>query len=170
MPFVKAKLQGGKQKPTAIIIRPTMTNSADGAALAVAQRWHQAGSFWTAGHYSVDDRKRYRCVPDNVVAGDGNDVDPNAIRIAICADPVSNSTFWNEDQHRLVLRKTAELVAELTLAYKIYIDFLDEEDLARWQKRRTRRRGGIYVTESSGFPFESFMNEVEAKRALKKQF
>lgn len=172
MPFVEAKLQGGKQKPTAIILRPSHTRSFDGAALAVAQRWHQAPSFWSAGHYTVDESKRYRCVPDDVVAGDTNS-DKNALRVAMCAEPFSTHTFWNEDHHRHVLRKTAELVAELSLYHKISVDYLNEEfggdkTYAKWSKRRTRRRGGIYVMETSGFPFEAFIAEVDAKRDLKK--
>lgn len=173
MPFVAAKLQGGKQKPTAIILRPSHTRSFDGAALAVAQRWHQAPSFWSAGHYTVDETKRYRCVPDDVVAGVGDDVDRNAIRIALCAEPVSNGVFWNEDFHRHVLRNAAELVAELSLAHKIPVDYLNEEhsgdkSYTKWEKRRTRRRGGIYVMETSGFPFKAFIDEVDTKRDLKK--
>ena len=172
MPFVAAKLQGGKQNPTAIILRPSHTRSFDGAALAVAQRWHQAPSFWNAGHYTVDESKRYRCVPDTVVAGD-DDTDKHAIRIAMCAEPVGERVFWDEDHHRYVLRKTAELVAELSLVYKIPVDYLNEEfggkkTYAKWQKRRTRRRGGIYVVETSGFPFQAFIDEVAAKRDLKK--
>jgi len=171
MPFVAAKLQGGKQKPTAIILRPSHTRSFDGAALAIAQRWHQAPTFWSAGHYTVDEAKRYRCVHDDVVAGD--DTDRNALRIAMCAEPVGNHQFWDEDFHRHVLRNTAELVAELTLVHKIPVDYLNEEyggdkTFAQWQRRRSRRRGGIYVVETSGFPFKAFIDEVDAKRDLKK--
>lgn len=167
MPFVEAKLKGGKQKPTAIILRPSNTRSFDGAALAIAQRWHQAPTFWSAGHYSVDAHQRYRCVPDNVVAGVGDDVDEGAIRIAMCANPVSTSVFWDEDEHRHVLRKTAELVAELSLVHKINVGYLDESEFTHWKQRRTRRRGGIFVVESSGFPYEAFIEEVAAKRNLK---
>ena len=91
----------------------------------------------------------------------------------MCAEPVGHQQFWDEDFHRLVLRKTAELVAELSLVHKIPTDYLNEEyggdkSYAKWQKRRTRRRGGIYVVETSGFPFKAFIDEVDAKRDLKK--
>jgi hypothetical protein len=172
MPLVVAKLQGGRQKPTAIILRPTHNRSFDGAALAIAQRWHQAPSFWSAGHYTVDELKRYRCVYDDVVAGVGDDIDKNAIRIAVCAEPANTAQFWDEDLHGRVLRKTAELVAELSLVHNISVDYLNEEygdkSYAKWQKRRTRRRGGIHVVETSGFPFKAFIDEVNAKRDLKK--
>lgn len=167
MPFVEAKLQGGRQKPSAIILRASHTRSFDGAALAVAQRWCTAPTFWTAGHYSVDEHQRYRCVHDNVVAGAGDDVDKHAIRIAMCAEPVGPAIFWDEDFHRLVLRKTAELVAELTLVHKIPVVYLDGDGFARWEKRRNRRRGGIYVVDGDSFPYEAFIQEVNAKRDLK---
>lgn len=165
-PYVEALHQGGKQKPTAIILRPSFTNSKDGAALAVAQYWHRSSSFWDAGHYTVDSEKRFRCVRDNVIAGT-DETAKNAIRIAICADPISGSVFWDVDGHRLVLRRTAELVAELTLAYKINVDYLDEDSFARWERRRTRRRGGIYVIERNGWPAQAFLDEVRAQRTLK---
>jgi hypothetical protein len=165
-PYVEAIHQGGKQKPTAIILRPSFTNSKDGAALAVAQYWHKSASFWDAGHYTVDEDKRFRCVRDNVIAGRDNS-DKGAIRIAMCADPVSRTQFWDVNQHRLVLRRTAALVAELTLAYKIEHAYLDDEGLDRWRSRRTRRRGGIYVLESSGFPYQEFQDEVRTQRTLK---
>lgn len=165
-PYVEAQHQGGKQKPTAIILRPSFTNSKDGAALAVAQYWHKSASFWDAGHYTVDESKRFRCVRDNVIAGK-DDTDKNAIRIAMCADPISGTQFWDVNAHRFVLRKTAQLVAELCLAYDINYAYLDDEGLTRWRKRRNRKRGGIYVHEPSGFPYQEFQNEVRTQYVLK---
>lgn len=165
-PYVEAHHQGGKQKPTAIILRPSFTNSEEGAALAVAQYWHKSSSFWDAGHYVVDNNRRFCCVRDNVIAGK----DPSSkgeLRVALCADPVSRQIFWDEDEHRHVLRNAAQLVAELTLAYKIKVRYLDQEDLEHWIKFRTRRRGGIYVDESRGFPYQAFIDEVNAQRVLK---
>ena len=165
-PYVEALHQGGKQKPTAIILRPSFTNSKDGAALAVAQYWHRSASFWDAGHYTVDENKRFRCVRDNVVAGQSK-TDKGAIRIALCADPVSGTTFWGEAIHGCVLRKTAELVAELALAYKIKVRYLSPKEQDRWHKYPTRRRGGIIVVEESGWPADEFLAEVRAQIALK---
>lgn len=167
MPFVEAKNQGGKQKPTAVILRPSNTRSFDGAALAVAQRWHQSASFWSAGHYTVDDKSIYQCVRPSVVAGAGQDIDPGAIRIAMCAEPIGLSTFWDVDTHRHVLRKTAQLVADLTLVYKIPVTYLDDFGYSHWKHRPSRRRGGIHIAGGYDFPQEVFMNEVLAQRDLK---
>ena len=166
-PYVQALHQGGKQKPTAIVLRPSFTNSKEGAALAVAQFWHRsANNFWDAGHYTVDADRRFRCVRDNVIAG-VDDTAKGEIRIAMCADPFSKEVFWNEDEHRHVLRNTAELVAELSLAYRLKVEYLDETKMAQWRKKRSRRRGGIYVAEPRGFPFDAFLDEVLAQRVLK---
>lgn len=165
-PYVEAHHQGGKQKPTAIILRPSFTNSEEGAALAVAQYWHRSSSFWDAGHYTVDRTQRFRCVRDNVIAGKDTS-SKGELRVAICADPMSGQVFWNEDEHRYVLRNAAQLVAELTLAHKIKVRYLDQESLEHWSQFRTRRRGGIYVYEPSGFPFQAFIDEVNAQRVLK---
>lgn len=165
-PYVEAYHQGGKQKPTAIILRPSFTNSEEGAALAVAQYWNKSSSFWDAGHYTVDSTKRFRCVRDNVIAGIDNS-GKGELRVALCADPISGKQFWDEDEHRLVLRNAAQLVAELSLAHKIKVRYLDEDRLERWGKFRTRARGGIHIYETSGFPFQAFIDEVNAQRVLK---
>ena len=80
---------------------------------------------------------------------------------------MSGKIFWNEDEHRLVLRNAAQLVAELSLAHKIKVRYLDQEGLERWGRFRSRSRGGIYIYEPSGFPFDAFLNEVNAQRVLK---
>lgn len=170
LPYVESRYQGGKQKPTAIILRGTMTTSDEGAALGLAQMWHRAPSPWKSGHYTVDARKMYRCTPDDVVAGNDDYSDPGAIRIAVCGEPCSNDRFWHEEMHMPVIFNTAKLVAELSLVYKIKVAYLDESSRARWEKRPSRRRGGIIVDTPSGWPFETFLSEVNVQRALKTVF
>lgn len=167
MPYVQARYQFGRQTPTAIILRASMTTSDEGAALGVAQMWHRAPSVWKSGHYTVDAAKRFRCVPDNVIAGDPGSCEKGGIRIAVCAEPFSRTTFWHEEIHLPVLYKTAELVAELTLAYKIKPSYLELEALEKWSKKPRRRRGGIIVDTTDNFPYQTFLDEVMAQRALK---
>lgn len=170
MPYVESRHQGGKQKPTAIILRASYTTSAEGAALGVAQMWHKAASPWKSGHYTVDERKRFRCTPDNVIAGTPECNDKGAIRIAICAEPFSAKVFWNDEVHLPVLFKTAELVAELTMAYKIQPRYLNDLGREVWERRPTRGHGGIIVDTPDGWPHETFLSEVHAQRALKTLF
>jgi hypothetical protein len=167
IPYVESRFQFGKQKPSAIILRGTFTTSDEGAALGLAQAWHKAPEPWASGHFTVDARKRFRCTPDRVIAGTPGCSDKGAVRIAICAEPFSGDIFWHEDTHLPVLFRAAELVAELTLAYKIPVRYLEVESLERWMKRPATRRGGIIVDTPEGWPYERFLSEVKAQRALK---
>jgi len=168
MPYVESKYQGGKQRPTIIIITPSYTTSKKGAALGIAQTWHSSSSRYDSGHYAVDNDTTFRCVSDLVIAGHKSAMDKGAIRITICADPLNRSIFWDTDKHGRVLRNAAKLVADLSLAYKIRVRYLSEEEKMHWAKRRSRRRGGIFIGEGMGnWPSEVFLREVEAQRALK---
>lgn len=167
MPSVEAFYQDGKQKPTAIILTPSFTTSAKGAALGVAMNWHTKSSPHESGHYTVDEVQRFRTTPDNRVAGHWHCSQKGAIRIMICAEPYSASRFWHDDEHIPVLQKTAELVADLTLAHNINVAYFTEPTFERWKKRPSRRRGGILVDTPEGWPWQAFYNDVMAQRALK---
>ncbi len=169
MPFVESHYQGAGQRPTLIALRPSMTTSEAGAALGVATRYHSKSSPHDAPHYVVDDETRFRCVEDDTIAGHWHCEDKGAIRVMLCAEPVSRVQFWDEIVvHKRVLHNAARLVADLTLLHKIRPEILCEEDLVRWKKHKWRRRGGIFVDASGyDFPIEDFLAEVKAQRALK---
>lgn len=161
MPFVEAHYQFGKQKPKQIILRGTFTTSNKGAALGIAQVWHSSQEPWTSGHYTIDDETRFRCVPDHVIAGTKDCSDKGVLRVAICAEPVSGFRFWDETLHARVLKRTAKLVAELSLAYNIPVRYVDE-DVRGWLKPK-----GIVIDTPSGWPSETFLTEVKAQKVLK---
>lgn len=116
----------------------------------------------------VDEETMIRCALDKTIAGHESTHLKGAIRITICAEPFAKTFFWNMETHGKVLRNTASLVAELSLAYKIRTRYLDEFGLLDWQKRRSRRRGGVFVDDGvSNWPFNEFMSEVRALRSLK---
>lgn len=161
MPYVEAHYQFGKQRPKQIILRGTFTTSTKGAALGIAQAWHSSHEPWTSGHYTVDDETRFRCTNDRIIAGTKNSSDKGVLRIAMCAEPVSGFRFWDEVLHARVLKRTAKLVAELSLAYNIPIRYVDHEP-ARWPMKR-----GIVIDTPSGWPSETFLAEVNAQRVLK---
>src|SRR6478735_1801399 len=167
MPFIEAQHQGKKQKPTAIILSPSFTTSAKGAALGVAMNWHSKSSPHESGHYTVDEVERYRTTSDKRVAGHWHCSRKGAIRIMICAEPYSAGTFWHDDVHRPVLQKTAELVAELSLVHRIKVVYFTPSSFDRWAERPSRRRGGLLVDAPEGWPWQRFYNDVMAQRALK---
>jgi hypothetical protein len=161
VPYVQAHYQGDYQRPTSIILTPSFTTSDKGAALAVALRWHSKTSPHDSGHYTVDEEDSFSCTPDDSIAGYGASVQKNAIRITMCAEPVSCEDFWDLSMHHKVLDQTALLVAMLCAEHKIRPVWLDENDQMRWQKHRWRRRGGIFVDVSYNFPQDWFMTQVE---------
>lgn len=158
LPYVEARCQFGKQRPKFFVLRGSFTTSTKGAALGVAQNWHSAPEPWWAGHYSVDEELIFRCVPDRAIAGTKEAHDKGAIRIAICAEPVSRDIFWSETLHAPVLHKVAGLIADLSLVYRIPIRYIEND---------RRHKGGIVLDTPSGWPRDIFLNEVQAQRALK---
>ena len=167
IPYVESRHKGGKQKPTAILLSTSFTTSEEGAALGLAYAWHSSTSPVNPGHYVVDGESVYRCTYDNVVAGDSRFTDKGAIRIIICAEPVSRTEFWDTEVHRKVLRRTAGLVADLALAYNIRIRYLDESGKNSWDKLKWRRRGGIILDVPDGWPADTFLDEVETHIVFK---
>ena len=77
----------------------------------------------------------------------------------MCAEPVGPETFWDQKLHGRVLHRAAKLVADLTLAYKIPVRYIDEGG---------RFNRGIIVDTPSGWPSAEFLSEVKAQQALKK--
>lgn len=159
-PFVEARYSGGKQRPTVITLQPSFTTSEEGAALGLANMWHSPFSPDYSGHYTVDNAKIIRCVDDSVVSGFKEFQLDGILRIFMCAEPASPTTFWNEVEHAQVLHTTATLVAELCRKHKIRPRYLDYQDLLHWGAWSTRRRGGIFVNASEDWPHELFLKDV----------
>ena len=168
MPYIEARNKFGRQKPTAIIIKPSFTTSEKGAAYGIAYGWFLSNKPWWSGHYSIDARKTYRSVIDTVIAGTKEDHDRGGIRIAVCAEPLDRTVMWHPKEHKVVLHRLADLVADLVLCYGINLKELNAEETSCWRKRPSRRRGGLIIEETSGWDSEAFLNEVKHKIAMKK--
>lgn len=151
VPFVESRHRGRKQKPTAIILRTTENVSAPGAALHVADYWHNSMSaFEFAGHYVVDSSTVYRTTEDHRRASDIGDHPKGAIEIMVCADFGTTPDFD-------VLRQTADLVVQLGLAHRIPLRLLTDRQVSKWKRFRSRRRGGYMVDDVHNvFPHVAF--------------
>lgn len=163
VPFVQAHHHGGKQRPTAIVIRSSFTPSVRGAALAIANYWHQPNSPIDSCHYVVDESNVYRCVPDKVSAYSLPASSRGSISINVCSEPLENVHFWDDAEHVATLDLVADLVAELTRVYKIAPKYLNSEEEARWMKTKRRRHGGIIVRVEGAWPYSGFIANVEAR-------
>lgn len=109
----------GSNKPIRrIVIHSTVSPTESGGAKDIAAyfRSEKAGG---SAHYVVDPYKVVQVCFDNVIAWHAP---PNkgSIGIEMCDMPDANSARrWQDADHRLLFRQTAELVAELCLAYDI---------------------------------------------------
>jgi hypothetical protein len=149
VPFVEAVHHGGKQRPTAILLRASWTTGDPGAAYGIAQAWHNPNNKRESCHYVVDTARVIQCVPDKIEALPLSESCKSAISINVCYDPP-----FEEDM--LVVLRAAELTARLCKLYHIPIRILDDVDEECWKRRRWRSRGGILLKTPGGFPTQDF--------------
>ena len=165
-PFVEARCKGGRQKPTAIILKSSYTTSVKGAALAIALNWNGQHSSYDAAHYVVDEATTYQCVWDRQKAIPELFDARNAILINVCHNPSDDFNLWEASAPSKTLDRTVQLVAELTLAYRIPTRYLYGETEDRWLRRRWRSRGGVIVQIDGAWPASDFMKAVVVRQDL----
>lgn len=167
VPYVEARYQGAKQRPRAIVIRSSHTTSSDGAALGLANAWHRNNSAQLACHYVVDEAKIYQCVPDQIEAerAPGRGV----IHICLCSEPLDDVSFWDDKEHVAVLDRAVDLVAQLSLAYKIPARYLEGEEQQKWDHRKLIRPKGIILRVVGEFPAGQFLSNVKTQTAFFKE-
>lgn len=155
VPYVQAAFVGEKQRrPTAIVLALSMTTSDRGAALGYATNLHRPSAPQKSFHYMLDEAETYRGVWDNRSA---HGIHHKALGVLICAEPAENVLIWEHPTHFPVMDRTAKLVAQLCLAYKIKPRYLTSADEARWKKWRTRRRGGFIVRVPGEWASSAFL-------------
>jgi N-acetylmuramoyl-L-alanine amidase CwlA len=159
VPFVQAHHIGSKQKPTAILLQISHTTSDQGAALAIAQRLHKTNAPPNSYHYIVDEARAYRGVPDDRAAYLATH---RTINVLMCSQPHEAEPLWEDATAVPVLHRTAELVVELCLAHNIKPRYLDDEAYDHWYRHKWRRRGGIIVDVMGTWPYQSFIDDVNA--------
>jgi hypothetical protein len=162
--FVEARHVGSSQKPTAIVLKLSSTTSDKGAALGIAQNLHRQNAPHESYHYIVDNEMTYQGVPVNVASY----ANPHrAISVLLCAQPHEAEPLWEDGSARKVMYRTAKLVADLVLTYKIRPRYLSIEAEERWRKHRWRRRGGIILHVQGAWPKEAFLLDVRTQIAIR---
>lgn len=156
VPFVQAHNVGGKQRPTAIVLRSSWTTSEKGAALGIANRLHQRNAPNESYHYVVDEATTYRCIDERRISYYGAQNPRGAISINVCSQPVDKAVYWDDLDHAPVLDRTVDLVAQLALTYKIPLQYVD---VPHW----IRRKSGIMIQVAGAWPSEQFLNNVKAQ-------
>lgn len=165
VPFVEAYNKGSKHKPTAIVLTLSSTTSDKGAALGIANRLHLSNAPANSYHYMVDEAETYRGVWDRVAA---YNAPYRSIDILVCAEPTMNVKEWALKPRSDVLLRTAKLVANLSLSYRIRPRILDEEAEKRWLSHKSSRRGGIILNFVGEFPHDPFLTDVDQNMEVMK--
>ena len=156
IPLVEAAHHGGRQRPTAILLRTSWTTGEGGAANAIAQTWHNVNNRVDSCHYVVDEAQVIRCVPDKIQAFHLAKEYKGAISINVCHNPPQGPDVAT------VLR-AAKLTARLCKLYRIPVKMLRLSEEERWLRHPWKSRGGIILRTSGDFPIDKFFDFVEAK-------
>ena len=146
-----------------IIIESTWTTSDKGAAYAIAMRQHEP-DINSASHFTVDETKIYQCVPAKRIAGSESLGIKNALVIRLCVDPPEVYYGWDTPTHKRLLDNLSDLVAQLTVEYKIRPRILTSAEYQNWNGFKSRRRGGIFAPLEVSWPKDSFLHTLHHKR------
>ena len=144
--FIQARHHGGAQRPKAIVMHATVSSDNPGTARAIAQWWKSPSSPMSSAHYVQDPRKLIQCVGDHTVAYHCG-YNTGSIGWEMCDEQVGPATRWGDLDSRRILKRSAEGVAKLCLAYDI--------EPKRPTIKELRRKGphGIYGHNDSRLAF-----------------
>lgn len=169
IPFVQASKTGGKQRPSLIVLRNSMTPSTPGSAFAIAQYWHRTDATESC-HYVIDEAKIYRCVDDKVVSLPNSYGPPGSLVINLCGEPENHRLDWEEAPHFAVIAHAADLVADLCIKYRIPPRYLTITDQHIWEQSWfPRRHGGIAIEVVGTWPRKEFLSDVIYQISQKKR-
>jgi hypothetical protein len=161
VPFVQAHHQGRKQRPKLIVLRISETSAEAGAALGIADYWHRPYSDPNAArHYVIDESVALRCIPDNRQDGAGY---KGSISVVLCAMPTTSTLLWDDGPYSNVLKRAADLVAKLCLAYRIPPRILDDEQVDRFYQHPWFSRGGLVIRVPGAWPLGLFRQLVTTR-------
>lgn len=171
IPYVQASMVGGRQKPSLIVLRNSMTSSTEGSALAIAMFWHQSNAPESC-HYVIDEAKTYQCVPDQVVSLPSGYGPPGSIVINLCGEPENGQLVWEDADHIKIVEQAAKLVADLIVRHRIrprLVDALQEHEWYTGVSWKKKSRGGILLDVQGDWPRRQFLADVQQQVSKKRR-
>lgn len=151
-----------------IVIHSTVSPCVPGGAHNVA-RYFRTTTRDASAHYVVDPTTTLQVVYDSVVA---YHAPPNqhSLGVELCDIPSQDLSRWDGANHRLMLERAAELVAELCLAYQVPPYFRNAHQLRGGEAGvTTHAEVSLAWAQSShwdpgAWPRRQFMRRVRAIR------
>lgn len=120
VPFIRARYQGGRQTPKAVVIHGTVSSDNAGTARNIAGWWHGPTSPVTSCHYIVDPREAIQAVGDHSIAFHCG-YNRNSVGIELCDEQQGPANRWKDADSQAILKRAARLTAQLCLAYGIEV-------------------------------------------------
>lgn len=118
VPFIPARHHGGSQTPKAIVMHATVSSDNKGTARQIATWWNGPTSPMSSAHYTVDPGEVIQSVGDHTVAYHCG-FNANSIGVEMCDEQVGPAARWQDADSTAIIRRAANLVAQLCLAYGI---------------------------------------------------
>ena len=153
--FIEALAVGPRQHPRRIVVAPSSTTPAAGAAYAIAMMAHRLSAV-TSTHFVVDSKDSYMCVQPSKACV-GYDKFPNSVVILVCDEASGDFDRWQDSSHTSLVSNTATLVRDLCSVYKLQNRII----LAR-----TKRSNRILIHDRllrSGWPNETFQELIKQR-------
>lgn len=167
--FIRARHQGGPQKPKAIVLHGTVSSDNKGTAINIARWWAGPTSPMSSAHYVVDPGTVIQCVGDHSVAYHCG-FNQDSLGVEFCDEQTGPATRWADEDSTAILKRAATLVAKLCLAYGIEAKRPTTAELKRkgphgiYGHNDSRLAfGGTTHTDPRDFPWEKFLRMVNAE-------
>jgi hypothetical protein len=150
-----------------IVLHSTVSPCVPGGAQNVARYFRTTVVRPSSAHYVVDPLETLQVVYDSTVA---YHAPPNehSLGVEMCDMPTQNLARWDDANHRLMLERTAELVAGLCLAYAVPPYYVDARRLAAGKSGVTTHAsvslafGETDHWDPGAWPRRRFMRRVRA--------
>lgn len=168
-PFIRARNQGGRQTPKALVLHGTVSSDNKGTARNIALWWKGPTSPVSSAHYVVDPSEIIQCVGDHNIAYHCG-YNTGSIGIEFCDEQQGPPSRWNDADSNAILKRAARLTAELCLAYDI------SPHRPTIAQLRAKGPHGIYGhndsrlafgntthTDPRDFPWDKFLTMVRAE-------
>jgi len=171
-PFIKARYQGGPQKPKAVVLHGTVSSDDKGTARNIANWWAGPTSPMSSAHYVRDAHEVIQCVGDHRIAYHCG-YNKDSIGYEFCDEQKGPKSRWQDEDSLAILRGAARDVAKLCLAYDIeprrpsIADLKAKGPHGIYSHNDSRLAfGGTTHTDPRDFPWAQFMRLV--RREIKR--
>ena len=158
-----------------VVVMHTMEIVERPDAAAICARWFQSKVSRVSAHYCVDAETVIQCVPETNVAWHARGGNANSVGVELAGFARQTTAEWDDVYSVAVLRRAAELVADVCRRRRIPVRWLVAGDLLAARRGITGHaevsrafRRSDHWDPGDGFPIERFLDSVRvAQQAVR---